>query len=308
MANGKVNPHLLITGATGFTGRHACEYFAGKGWKVTAAIRQKAPASLPAGVQTRICELRDREQVKRMIGEVVPDYVLHLAGKNSVPESWQDPVGYMEANVMAPIYLLEAMRLARPEGRILLIGSLLGIDPALGPAKIPHPYSLSKTLSSFASEAWHVLFRQSLIVAEPSNLVGPGESTGFCMLLAKYIAKCERGEQPSVFKISSRHATRNFLDVRDAVAAYERLLSAGTTGEVYPVTAGTECTLGEVAEMMLAKATCPVRVEWGNAAEADSPRQSAENTSKKLHDLGWKPEIPLDRTIGDVLKYARSRV
>lgn len=120
---------LLITGAAGFTGRHAVAYFAAEGAEVTAVVRRcAAEASVfPAGVQQYICDLGDRKAVAGMIGEVMPDQVLHLAGKNSVPESWQDPLLYMETNVMATLYLLEALRF-QPASRILVAGSALSTD------------------------------------------------------------------------------------------------------------------------------------------------------------------------------------
>lgn len=119
---------LLITGASGFTGRHAVAYFAAGGAEVTAVVRRKPAAELfPEGVQQYVCDLGDRRAVAAMIGAVKPDQVLHLAGKNSVPESWRDPLLYMETNVMATLYLLEALRV-QPASRILVAGSRLSID------------------------------------------------------------------------------------------------------------------------------------------------------------------------------------
>lgn len=307
MAYNRMNPRILITGAAGFTGRHACRHFAALGWDVIAVCRRPSPISVSECWESRLCDLQNAEQVMHLIKETSPDYVLHLAGKNSVPESWKNPAEYIAVNVMAPAYLLEAMRTYQPEGRVLLIGSRLAADLALGPAGVPHPYSMSKALGSWVAEAWHKLFSQPLLIAEPSNLIGPGESTGFCMLLAKYIARCERQEHTGVFRIHSQRAVRHFLDVRDAVAAYELLLTGGKAGMAYPVSSEKEWTLGEVAAKLLGLTSAAVQVEWGEAEEPASmqPGRERNQAAASLRQLGWVSRIPLEQTLSEILDYAR---
>ena len=83
--------------------------------------------------------------------------------------------------------------------------------------------------------AWHSLYGMDIIVADPSNLIGPGSSARMGTLLARYAAACEKahalGEpMPPVFKLSSATEERDFLDVRDAMRAYELLLARGVSG------------------------------------------------------------------------------
>src|SRR5690349_4877956 len=101
---------VLITGASGFTGRHAVSYFREAGAVVAAVVRRPDVYSFGKGAQVHVCDLNDKQQVRHLIGEVQPDYVLHLAGKNSVPDSWSDPLLVLETNVMAVLYLLDALR------------------------------------------------------------------------------------------------------------------------------------------------------------------------------------------------------
>lgn len=320
---------LLITGAAGFTGRHAVAYFAAGGAEVTAVVRRAtAEASLfPVGAQQYICDLGDRKAVADMIGEVMPDQVLHLAGKNSVPESWRDPLLYMETNVMATLYLLEALR-SRPASRILVAGSRLKYRPD-SPAGPPHPYSLSKTLEELVSLAWGTLFKQPVLMAEPSNLIGPGPSTGFCSLLAQHIVRSEgaaaAGESPpAAFRLSSRHTRRDFLDVRDAVRAYGYILDKGQTGTIYRIDSGVQRELGEIAGKLLVHAAVPVEMDWGPQQEeqraADSPssavpekppsasadREVQQGREDNAAVLGWKPETGLDRSLDDIIGYYRA--
>ncbi|ASA23895.1 NAD-dependent epimerase/dehydratase family protein [Paenibacillus donghaensis] len=325
---------LLITGAGGFTGRHAVDYFREAGAEVTAVVRRPlspaqggAPPLFPANVQTYICDLSDRQAVARMIGETVPEAVLHLAGTNSVPESWREPLLYMETNVMATLYLLEAMRHV-PGSRVLVAGSRLKFKPGSeeGP---PHPYSLSKTIEELVSLAWGTLFKQPVLLAEPCNLIGPGPSTGFCSLLARHIVNAEMAtaaQSPDAgdstvsapFKVSSRYVQRDFLDVRDAVRAYDYILRKGEEGRIYRIDSGQTRQLGEIVGQLLSQATAPVPVEWGAEQEAAAapsvptasgpPAAAAEAAADDDHAavLGWKPQIPLEQSLTDILDYCRS--
>lgn len=322
---------LLITGAAGFTGRHAVAYFAEGGAEVTAVVRRKIAGAgiFPAGVRQYVCDLSDRQAVAGMIAEVRPDQVLHLAGKNSVPESWRDPLLYMETNVMATLYLLEALRF-QPASRILVAGSRLKYRPDREVP--PHPYSLSKTLEELVSLAWGTLFSQPVLLAEPSNLIGPGPSTGFCSLLAAHIVRSEAAavagkDLPAAFQLSSRHTRRDFLDVRDAVRAYGLILDSGETGRVYRIDSGEERELGDIAARLLTLAAGPVAIDWGPKHEEErdrgvpspssavpmKPSLESDNTelmSAQFRDQaeisGWKPEIGLDRSLADIIGYTRA--
>lgn len=310
---------LLITGAAGFTGQHAVAYFHAAGAEVTAVVRRltAASAGFPEGVRQRVCDLSDRKAVAAMIAETAPDEVLHLAGKNSVPESWRDPLLYMETNVMATLYLLEALRVGST-GRILVAGSRLKYrpGPASGP---PHPYSLSKTLEELVSLAWGTLFNQPVLLAEPCNLIGPGPSTGFCSLLAQHIVRSEEAAAggnapPQAFKLSSRHVLRDFLDVRDAVRAYDCILRQGKTGNVYRIDSGAQRGLGEIAEKLLAHAEAPVLMDWGADTVEEPPVKPAGSgdpdpaagSEENAAVLGWKPELSLERSLRDIVDYYRS--
>ncbi|GAA0851687.1 NAD-dependent epimerase/dehydratase family protein [Bifidobacterium pullorum subsp. gallinarum] len=301
---------ILITGAAGFTGLHACDYFVQQGCTVIAAGRNKQALESIQGVIPAVCHLENREQVDILIQESLPDYILHLAGKNSASESWKQPASYMESNVMATIYLLEALRQHCPDSRLVMVGSRLSVDPAKGAAAVPHPYSLSKTFASWSAAAWHGLYNQHIVLAEPSNLIGPGESTGFCTLLARYIAGYETGRNFPLFRISSRYESRDFLDVRDAVAAYSILLQVGTPGMTYPISSGTEHTLGELAEALLLHSQAAVPMDWGPESaplSLDSLNKGTggQQGTELLRALGWNSQYPLERSLADIMDYAR---
>lgn len=207
-------PRLVITGAGGFSGEHACRHFVSQGWNVTAVLRQQNSPHEPEWLQhvetVAYCDLSSRQETETLIARTRPEYVLHLAGMNAVGTSWSDPIAALQSNVMGTVHLLEAVRQlnlsnqAPVDGsnsggqgkacRVLVIGSMLRFklpmaDESGGP---PHPYSLSKTMQVLVAQSWASLYGLEVIAAEPANLIGPGRSSGLCKLLARFAAETER--------------------------------------------------------------------------------------------------------------------
>lgn len=316
-------PVIVITGAAGYTGMHACRYFAKLGWEVAALTRTAASVSELTSlavddensssavgdhccITPYVCDLLDKKRLGEVIHQIAPDYVLHLGGKNSVPESWQSPLLYMESNVLSTLYLLDVLR-SFPKARIVVAGSRL--KTALqAPYHPTHPYSLSKSIQEAVALSWGALFDQSVMLAEPCNLIGPGPSTGFCALLAGYVVQTERMKGQPVtdtapFRVSSRHAQRDFLDVRDAVRAYGVLLEQGVPGRIYPVCTGRIVELGHIVEHMVALANTSIPIQWGDAAESAT---TEPYRAKELEEMGWKPTIQLGQSLEDMIQYRRA--
>ncbi|MHA0857021.1 NAD-dependent epimerase/dehydratase family protein [Paenibacillus sp. CMAA1364] len=290
---------ILITGASGFTGRHACRYFSEADYHVVAVVRNKDMVKFHSSIEVKICDLTNPNDVQSLIAEVHPDEVLHLAGKVSVAESWEQPMLYMQTNVLATLYLLDAMRLF-PKSRILIIGSRLQFEGSSTPQP-PHPYSLSKTMQMLATQSWMSLFKQSIVLAEPSNLIGPGPSAGICSLFAKYIVNVEKGLVEPKFRLSSISETRDFLDVRDAVRAYATILTSGVPGTVYPVCSGVERSLGSITEQLMSMTDTPIHLEYGN----DIKPSTVTSSSHALQQLGWTVTQDFIQSMQDIIHYYR---
>ncbi|MBP2002140.1 GDP-4-dehydro-6-deoxy-D-mannose reductase [Paenibacillus shirakamiensis] len=294
------SPSILITGASGFTGMHACTHFASKGYEVTGTVRTLGIHARVPDVNYMACDLTDAIQVKEVVEQVKPMWVLHLGGKNSVPESLHHPLLYMQSNVMGTLHLLEALRI-QPECRILVAGSRLKFDLTV-PLSPTHPYALSKSMQEIAALSWGDLFGQDVLIAEPGNLMGPGPSTGICSLFAKYIVQVEQGKNPPVFRLSSPDERRDFLDVRDAVLAYERLLAQGETGSITPVCSGIEHTLGEVAHEMITLSNQSIPFDQGTSKNVSTALPIQPH---HLRSLGWEPAYAWASSLEAILEYFR---
>jgi len=298
-----MKPVILITGASGFTGEHACRHFQALGMRVFAVSRSPY-ATLSADI-VRSCDVTDPRSVQQVVTAASPDYVLHLAGMNDVRSSWKDPLACMEVNVTGTLHLLSSLTSLDRKPRVLIVSSALSFDPADEPPRPSHPYALSKTLQTLTARAWSHMFDIPVMAAEPSNLIGPGTSTGLCGLLADYIVRWERGSADDPFQVSSLTERRNYLDVRDAVTAYERILLQGTPGTLYRFGSQELRSIGEVLSSFESALGKPFPYTNLHASPRD-PDPSLPSPVQMAH-IGWTPRIPFARSIRDILQDARAR-
>ncbi|WP_281998541.1 NAD-dependent epimerase/dehydratase family protein [Priestia flexa] len=288
---------ILITGASGFTGKHAVVHFMKKDYEVTAAMRKEMSCE---GASVVSCDLENEDQVMKLIEDANPHYILHLAGQNHVGSSWEQPLSYVNSNVIGTLHLLEAVRKKVPTARIVVAGSALQYNPS-DSSTLTHPYSFSKTMQILVSEAWAKLYNLDVVIAKPSNLIGPGHSNGVCSIFAKKIAAMEKGDEKKELHISNLEARRNFIDVRDAVAAYEHLFLFGQRKAVYEIASSACYSLKEVASMLRTLAHVDFQI---TNDEANSEPFLIPDTSP-LQLIGWKPNYSLEKSLLDILTFHR---
>ncbi|KAB2488059.1 NAD-dependent epimerase/dehydratase family protein [Priestia endophytica] len=298
-----MNPqgNLLITGATGFTGIHACHHFIKRGFNVTAIARKTA--YLPKDVHVEYCELTNKKEIENLIQKIRPQYVLHLAGQNHVGQSWDDPLASLESNSLATAYLLEALRQDAPPCKSVIVGSALQFD-LKQLSTLSHPYSLSKTLQVLIAQSWASLYNMDIVIAKPSNLIGPGLSNGVCSILAQRIVEMEENKTDKILEVNNLYDRRDFLDVRDAVRAYETLLIKGIPQKTYEVTSGKSKSLNEVTETFKALTAIDFKIK---SKSNEKLEPFVEMKPLELNHLGWEQEISFSSSLKDILNFYRQK-
>lgn len=291
---------LIITGATGFTGIHACRYFQQAGYEVIGVSRQQSKIENNQ-VHFESCDLTNKEELTDLIQRNKPDRVLHLAGQNHVPSSWSNPIASLETNTISTAYLLEAIRQQTPNCKVLVVGSALQFD-VNDITTLDHPYSLSKTLQVLVAQSWELLYEMNIVIAKPSNLIGPGKSNGVCSILARKVAEMEFLGAEKVIKVNNLLAQRDFLDVRDAVSGYEILFKKGQSGSIHEMNSGLPRYLKEITSRLQAISSIDFTVE-------SVEDKLEEKISKLPSDLlleNMPALIPFEKSIEDILNYQRS--
>jgi GDP-4-dehydro-6-deoxy-D-mannose reductase len=299
----------LVTGGSGFVGRHLAALLAEEGDQTWSLDRRK---DAPAGTTPVRADLLDPEAVGLAVAESRPDLVFHLAARTPANAPAGTPSDWLGGDPVATHHLLEAVRTHAPGARVLVISSsaVYGhVSPEALPIAETSPlqpttlYGIAKATVELVALRFQVTHGLHVVRTRPFNLVGPGEPGAMLTsTLAGQVARIAAGEAPPVVRMRHRATSRDYADVRDAVRAYRLLLERGVPGEVYNVCSGGSVAIGHLAERLLALAGVEAQIE--ETAPIPAPGDilaQAGDGAKIASATGWVPGIPLDRSLADLL-------
>ncbi|HEY3178814.1 MAG TPA: GDP-mannose 4,6-dehydratase [Casimicrobiaceae bacterium] len=297
---------LFVTGLSGFVGRHLARHIA------------REPATMEI-VRTPEFDLRDRTALERILGEVQPDFVIHLAAQSAVPKSFADPRTTYDINFLGTLNLLEALAAASFRGRLLYIGSgdayghvIAGNLPVseTHPLRPRNPYAVSKAAAEALCFQWSQTGPFEIVLARPFNSIGPEQSTRFAIPdFAQRIVEIALGRRTPRLETGDVDVTRDFTDVRDVVAAYCALLARGVNGEAYNVCSGRERVLRELINEMAAIAGVTLELTADPARHRPGEqRRMAGDPAKLVDATGWSASIPMETTLRDIIDDWRGRL
>jgi GDP-4-dehydro-6-deoxy-D-mannose reductase len=302
----------LVTGATGFAGRH-----------LLARLLESEPFlaawSNPRGhshdssdprISWEAVDILDAPGVARALEALRPTAIYHCAGIADVGGTWQDPQRALHVNVLGTHYLIEGIRRAGLTCRVLVTGSAhvyrqsseaINEDSAIGPAS---PYAVSKLAQEMLAQRAGVC---PMIITRPFNHAGPGQSPAFAMSsFARQIAEIEAGQRDPVVTVGNLDARRDITDVRDVVRAYVQVMDRGQPGRPYNICRGEAHRIGDLLDILvgLARTRVEVRIDRALVRPHDNPLFLGD-PSRIANEAGWRPAIPIEQTLGDLLDYWR---
>jgi GDP-4-dehydro-6-deoxy-D-mannose reductase len=309
---------VLVTGAGGFVGRHLVRALAGEGHEVHGLVHPSDPvAGLAELAMTQHPgDVVDGAAFEATVAAVVPEAVVHLAALSFVPAAERDPLPTYRVNVGGTLAVLAAMRARVPKARLLFIGSgdaygavrpdevPIGEDVPLRPLSV---YGASKAAAEVTAAQWARSYGLDVVRVRPFNHTGPGQTPTFvCPAMAKQVADIEAGRQEPVIRAGNLDPVRDLSDVRDVVAGYVALLERGKTGEVYNLCSGTGCSIRELIDLLRSLARVPIEVTQDPALvrPVEVPRIVGSH-ARATADTGWRPRIPFEQTVADVLAWWR---
>ncbi len=299
----------LVTGAGGFVGSYLVRALAADGVEVFAGSLDGAPpAGDPAGARWLPLDVTSPASLAAAVAEARPEVVFHLAAQASVASSFADPLATWESNATGTLHVLEALQAGT---RLVLSSSaeVYGVVPEaeqpIGedrPLRPTSPYAASKAAAEMACVAAASSRGVEAVVARSFNHTGPGQDPRFALpSWARQIAAIRAGRAEPVLRVGNLEARRDLLDVRDVVRAYRRLAEAGTPGTAYNVCSGTAQSMREALDALVVISGADVRVEVDpdRVRPVDVPLLLGDPA--RIRTLGWTPEIPLRRTLADLL-------
>jgi UDP-glucose 4-epimerase len=316
---------VCITGGIGFIGSHLAECLIKDGHRVLALD------DLSTGQMSNIDHLIGNALFDYRIGnvrnaalvaEVVDrcDVTVHLAAAVGVRLIVEQPVRTIETNVHGTELVLEAA--ARKQKPVLIASSseVYGKtskvpfceddDLVLGPTMHSRwAYACSKALDEWLGLAYHHEKGVPLIVARFFNTVGPRQTGRYGMVLPSFAAQAVRGKPITVFGYGNQ--SRCFAHVHDVVEAVKRLITTRAAyGQVFNIGSNCEVTIDELAVMVRDVAASDSSIEHIPYEEAyakgfEDMMRRVPSTEKLESYTGFKPSIPLERIVEDVVAEQR---
>lgn len=316
---------VLITGITGFAGSHLAEYILTHHPEVEVygLIRWRSRRENIVHIEDKITlvegDLKDIVSLKKMLANVKPDRIFHLAAQSFVPTSWKCPAETFSINAIGQINLFEAILDLGLSPKIQIAGSSeeygLVYENEIpmketNPLRPLSPYAVSKVAQDLLAFQYWKSYGLRTVRTRGFNHTGPRRGEVFiCSNFARQIAEIEKEKRDPVILVGNLEAKRDFTDVRDIVRAYWLSLEKGEEGEVYNIGTGRAYAMQDILDMLisLSQVKVEVKVDPERLRPSDVPILLAD--SSKFRQLtGWKPRIPLRQSLEDLLNYWRARV
>lgn len=312
---------ILITGFSGFVSRHFLDYLYDRkleyhilGLDINSPKFDIGSYKEVLTIDFKTVNLLDKESVQTILQEYRPDFILHLASFSSVAFSWKFPAECFCNNTQIFLNITEGLRNNHlTDCRVLSVGSSeeygdvteeqlpLREDMPLTPVS---PYAVARVSQEMMSKVLVDGYGMKIILTRSFNHMGPYQDERFVIpSFVKRISDVAKdGKSSGVIETGDTSIVRDFVDVRDVVHAYYLLLTKGTPGEIYNICSGKGVSLNEV----IGEISDLVGVEVKNEVNPEYVRPGDNKIVVGSYDkinveLGWKPAIPLRKTLMDML-------
>ncbi|NQV13059.1 MAG: GDP-mannose 4,6-dehydratase [Parcubacteria group bacterium] len=312
---------ILITGVSGFVGGYLTEELSSSSEKIEIYGTYLSEGELAnlgeqrSAVKLFKCNICEPEEVEKVIKEIQPEQIYHLAGIASPADKDKEKV--LTVNIDGTVNVLRACQeLAKPV-RILLAST----GYVYGSADDQQPFTEESKLDAIGiyAESKLEMEKQALdfladdleiVISRAFNHIGPKQTPDFvASAFAKQIAEIEAGINSPVIYVGNLEATRDFLDVIDVVKAYRLMMEKANSGEIYNVASGQAIKIAEILDKLLTLSTKKISIEQDKDRLRPSDlAYSVGNYGRIQKELGWQPTIPFNQTLQNVLDYWRQEI
>ncbi len=331
----------LITGVTGMVGSHLCDFLLNNtDWDVYGVCRWRSPLDNVNHLLERVnqhdrlffeyADLNDEMSLVTVIQKIRPDYIFHLAAQSYPLTSFTAPIDTLNTNILGTCRLMEAIHLEmkndssyKPVVHVCASSEVFGKipkekKPETGiheecPFHPASPYAISKVGTDLLGRYYAEAYGITAMTTRMFTHTGPRRGDVFHeSTFAKQIAMIEKGIIPPVVKVGNLDSLRTYADVRDAVRAYYMLVTVNPiAGEYYNIGGSYTCTVGDTLKTLISmssmKDSIKVQTDPERLRPIDADLQIPD-CRKFTEHTGWKPEIPFEKTMGDLLNYWRDRL
>jgi GDPmannose 4,6-dehydratase/GDP-4-dehydro-6-deoxy-D-mannose reductase len=316
---------MLITGIAGSGGSYLAEYIVNNcpevevhgisRWHSTTATNNLK--KIRDKVNVHECDLNDFSSVFRILNEVRPDAIFHLAAHANVRASFDTPNTVLSNNILGTSNLLEAVRLAEIDP-IIQLCSTSEVYGQVAPENVPikedcpiapsSPYAVSKVAQDLLGYTYYLSYGMQIIRTRMFAYLNPRRTDLFATSFAMQVARIEEGLQKELLH-GNLDSVRTLIDVRDAMESYWVAMEKCKPGEVYNIGGPKTIKVGEFLDLLkrFAKTDIPSRVDKSLLRPADVTLQIPD-VNKFQKETGWKPKYSFEESVQNLLEHCREVV
>ena len=315
---------VLITGITGSGGSYLAEYIVQNHPSVEihgvsrwhSTTNNANLKSVRSSIEIHESDLNDLSSICRVINQVRPEAIFHLASHANVRASFDTPISVLSNNILGTTNLLEAIRIAglQPVIQICSTSEVYGqVDPKnvpieeSCPVQPVSPYAVSKTAQDLLGRAYFLSYGMRVIVTRMFTYINPRREDLFATSFAKQIAWIEQGLQKRVIH-GNLNSVRTMIDIRDAMRAYWEAIAYCEPGEIYNIGGETSMTVGDVLESLvsLSDSKIPTQQDLSLLRPVDVTLQIPD-TKKFRERTGWSPQYSFDQSLRYLMEHWREK-
>ena len=312
---------ILISGINGFAASHLARYLVNEGNEVHGTVRIRSDLHRIEDIKDKLIlhtmELTDYLNVEKVVLDVKPDEIYHLAAQSAVRQSWDMPTENYRINVDGTINILEACRKLENKPRILNVSTceVYGstTEPVIDENTKPDPnthYGISKYTQDMIGRLYHKAYGLPVLTSRSFNVTGAGRADVFVdSSFAKQVAEIELRLKEPVIKHGNLESQRDFTDIKDVVIAYTKILRQGIPGEVYVIASEKMVTIQKLLDTLISYSKVA-----GIKDEIDPDRLRPIDTkgtignASKIKQLGWGTTVSFETSMLELLEYWRTRL
>ncbi|MBE9014507.1 GDP-mannose 4,6-dehydratase, partial [Pseudanabaenaceae cyanobacterium LEGE 13415] len=240
-------------------------------------------------------EVASFEQMQRVILQVKPDLLFHLAADSSASRSLETVRSTLQGNLVSTVNLLTLM--AEMGGRVILAGSLEEPNPGETPIA-SSPYAAAKWASTIYAQMFQQLYHLSIVRARLFMVYGPGQMN-FKKLIPYVTLALLNGEVP---QLSSGQRLIDWIYVDDVV---DGLIAAAQSSEdgVFELGSGTLTSITEIVHRLNQLINPNIQPMFGALSDRPMEQVRVANLENSISKLNWKPKVSLEEGLARTVEW-----